>query len=331
MMATGKGMILGNSPEQPYFSVIVPLHNRSATIERCVESCLIQDFHDYELIIIDDGSTDNSMSAVGQYEKYPFVKIVPNKRNRGVCHARGAGVEKSRGRWLIFIDSDDAFIGGAFKKIFVETHKVPEDVSEIRFCYFCKAINRVTPIPMMPAGVLDFEKYLKWYESYIKLGKRGNSDLLYCQRREIYEWMKWPEDRQQETLYHVKLASRIKMMMSPEVVGIMFDDADNRITSNVPEKNIRLKIQRAKDNADMRASILSEFGSEIRMHAPTWYKHLFRNTGRLYLQANMKREGLRYLCAFLRKSPLDLAGWTLLLLGAVHPELVDKCLTWLRR
>ena len=92
---------------QPLFSIIVPVYNVENYLEECIKSILAQTIVDYEIILVDDGSTDNSCELCDLFQKnYKKIKTyhVPNG---GLSSARNYGVEKSTGKYLVFIDSDD--------------------------------------------------------------------------------------------------------------------------------------------------------------------------------------------------------------------------------
>jgi len=93
---------------KPYFSVIIPMFDREAYIGETIESVLRQTFSSFEVIVIDDGSTDNSLSIVKTYEYDERVVLVQQK-NRGRCAARNHGLEIAQGDWICFLDSDDLY------------------------------------------------------------------------------------------------------------------------------------------------------------------------------------------------------------------------------
>ena len=86
----------------PKFSIIVPVYNVENYIKKCLDSIFEQTYKDYEVIVVNDGTKDNSMDIVNNYK----VKIVTQK-NQGLSAARNHGVEKAKGEYLIFLDSDD--------------------------------------------------------------------------------------------------------------------------------------------------------------------------------------------------------------------------------
>ena len=90
---------------QPFFSVIIPTYNREGMIGRCIESVLNQSFQDFELIIVDDGSTDNTMSILEAFQDDRISVL--HQGNKGRSIARNVGVEHAGGKFICFQDSDD--------------------------------------------------------------------------------------------------------------------------------------------------------------------------------------------------------------------------------
>ncbi len=88
-------------------SVIIPTHNRASFLQEAVESVLAQTFQDFELIVVDDGSTDCTPYAVRRWkDRIRWVR----QENSGVSRARNAGIRTARGRYLSFLDSDDLWL-----------------------------------------------------------------------------------------------------------------------------------------------------------------------------------------------------------------------------
>ncbi|HSV96405.1 MAG TPA: glycosyltransferase [Spirochaetota bacterium] len=90
------------------FSVIIPVYNRPVPLRRAIESVLAQSFRDYEIIVVDDGSTDHTGTAA---RSFPAVRYFRQER-RGVSAARNRGAAESRARYLAFLDSDDEWLPG---------------------------------------------------------------------------------------------------------------------------------------------------------------------------------------------------------------------------
>ena len=92
---------------EPVFSIIIPVHNVEKYIPECMLSVLSQSFDSYEIICIDDASTDSSMQVLKTYENDKRVTILSNKDNVGVGAARNKAVRIARGKYIVFVDGDD--------------------------------------------------------------------------------------------------------------------------------------------------------------------------------------------------------------------------------
>lgn len=91
----------------PFFSIIIPTYNRSQSLSLAVNSVLEQSFGNYELIIIDDGSNDDTPNIIKLYLSNKRI-IYHFQQNKGVCGARNKGASLAKGRYLLFLDSDDS-------------------------------------------------------------------------------------------------------------------------------------------------------------------------------------------------------------------------------
>lgn len=90
------------------YSIIIPVYNGEKTIRRCIESILHQEPTDYEIIVVNDGSTDKTTEILCQLNnKYAEKIVVLNIENKGVSYARNLALRKAKGTWILFIDSDD--------------------------------------------------------------------------------------------------------------------------------------------------------------------------------------------------------------------------------
>lgn len=96
-------------------SVIIPVYNVEKYLESCLESIKSQTFTDYELILINDGSTDESVAIMRRYAKTDArIRIIPQS-NRGVSAARNLGLSVAEGDYVLFVDSDDTILPDALE------------------------------------------------------------------------------------------------------------------------------------------------------------------------------------------------------------------------
>lgn len=98
---------------QPQVSVIIPTFNRKSWLEKAVDSVLCQTFADFELIVVDDGSTDDTRTLFKTAETRVSYLY---QENQGVASARNAGIHAAQGKWIAFLDSDDAWLPEKLEK-----------------------------------------------------------------------------------------------------------------------------------------------------------------------------------------------------------------------
>ena len=98
---------MDKSTKKPLVSVVIPTYNRDWIVKEAIESVLAQDFSDYELIVVDDGSDDRTPEILAAYED-PITVI--RQSNRGVSAARNRGIAAATGRLIAFLDSDDLWL-----------------------------------------------------------------------------------------------------------------------------------------------------------------------------------------------------------------------------
>ena len=125
---------------EPRFSVVIPLYNKEPYIKDCLDSIMSQTFSDFEVVIVDDGSTDNSVDLVKRLYPSDKVRII-QKINGGPSSARNKGVQEAKGEWIVFLDADDLFLPNAlenFNKLIIENGNI-----DFFVCNYYIAINNV--------------------------------------------------------------------------------------------------------------------------------------------------------------------------------------------
>lgn len=104
----------------PVVSIIIPVYNAEKTIDKCLESILNQTYQHYEVILVNDGSNDNSLKVLRRYEQdYHQIRVV-SKDNTGASDSRNQGIRASCGTYLLFIDSDD-YVDSDYLETFVSS------------------------------------------------------------------------------------------------------------------------------------------------------------------------------------------------------------------
>jgi glycosyltransferase involved in cell wall biosynthesis len=114
-------MCFADGERTPEVSVVIPIYNREAYLRRALDSVLAQDFVNFEVICVDDGSTDGSLEILKKYAaRDPRVIILENVVNRGILYTRLRGILSAKGAYIMTLDSDDEFLPGIIGK----AHKV---------------------------------------------------------------------------------------------------------------------------------------------------------------------------------------------------------------
>lgn len=176
-------------------SIIIPVYNTAEYLPACLDSVIYPELNDYEIIIVNDGSTDNSLAVATQYvEKYPaFVKLI-NKENGGLGDARNAAIEPATGDFLLFLDSDDRLAENA----------VPELLDELNdgIDILIYDIQPVTPegvlLELMPgckrSGMLNLSEYPELIMEYPSGCNKVCRKSLYLESGIRFPGRVWYED-----------------------------------------------------------------------------------------------------------------------------------------
>ena len=154
--------------ESGVISVVVPVYNSAMYLDKCIQSILKQSYPNWELILVDDGSTDESGSICDKYAReYANIKCI-HQENRGVSIARNAGIEASRGEFLSFVDSDDVVSAGYLEHLI--------SILKLHNCdWSLSAVGNYHEFSPQQSILLDFnqlsaEDFLKLNTAYVLFG-----------------------------------------------------------------------------------------------------------------------------------------------------------------
>ncbi|MCI9447173.1 MAG: glycosyltransferase family 2 protein [Lachnospiraceae bacterium] len=146
-----------NNMHQAKISVIIPVYNVETYLERCVESVLNQSFADFEVILVDDGSTDSSGKICDTFsEKFQNVKTF-HIDNAGVSSARNCGIEYSNSEYIVFVDSDDYIDKFMLDKLYCEVHEHDVDLC---LCGYTQIFADKNVDVLPEDGTYDFQEFL---------------------------------------------------------------------------------------------------------------------------------------------------------------------------
>ena len=200
----------------PFFSIILPVYNRESFIKKSIESVLDQDFKDFELIIVDDGSTDNTSKVVRGFSDNRIRYYWKKNEERNI--ARNFGISKAKGRYLNFLDSDDIHYSNHLSHAF-------KSINELKFPEIFHSNhalisgNRTTPSVIGQISSNDINK------------KLIDSNFLHCNtvfiKEFIFEKFKFLDSQNaivgEDYYLWLKLASRYRINQSLIVTSAIIE------------------------------------------------------------------------------------------------------------
>lgn len=180
---------------KPKISVVVPVYNVEAYLEKCIDSILNQTFRDIEVILVNDGSTDRSGYICDEYAKIDKRIKVIHKINEGVSSARNQGISIAKGDYIGFIDSDDIVANNMYETLYSLCITNDADISScrnIRFFNESDISSMYVSIKNSITRIYEKENIIKAYYSG-KLNEVAVWNKLY--KKELFETIEFPKGR----------------------------------------------------------------------------------------------------------------------------------------
>ena len=166
-------------------SIIIPIYNTEKYLEECLDSVINQTYKNLEIILINDGSLDNSLKICREYETKDGRIVVIDKENSGVSNTRNIGIESSTGDFITFVDSDDWLELDAIETMVNCINKRNVDVVRTNFAIN----NEVGKIPKKLEGKIETKDYLIGLYAHLNITNNINKLLYYFLNAEIPAYM----------------------------------------------------------------------------------------------------------------------------------------------
>lgn len=298
----------------PTFSIVITTYNRARIVCRCIDACFAQTFSDFEIVVVDDGSDDDTRAVLAERYDDPRLRLVAHESNRGINPSRHTGASNARGEWVVVVDSDDELMPGALGRLHELIAALPEGVRVLRSRQLHDD-GHVTP-SFVPDGPYGYEGRVRWAEA------EGGNDAARCLRRAVFAETPYIDGRRgaMETLFELNLAERETSLCVEDVLTKVHADAPDSWLRAAGAADVVPRLQReAADMLWMAETTLERHGEALQRWGPRQYVTVLRIGATQSFILGKRRHGARYALKALRRDPLAPAAWITLLLGLLGP------------
>lgn len=274
-------------------SVIVPVYNCEKYLRQCIDSILEQTYHDFELLLVNDGATDNSGMLCDEYAKKDNRIRVIHKENGGVSSARNRGIEQSRGNFITFVDSDD-FVSTDYLQKMHEIICTGGDIAMCKFAYYddTGVHNANEELPDRVYMEEETEEYINFLSRFLTFSKNifGSACRVLWRRGVIAEVRFNPAVRvSEDLLFLLQTLNNASTLICTEHVGYFYRVNAASATKSYKknylqsqstlhqELKLLLEDSKSLDTVlDSYASLLCYyvFSNEIKFRPNGWHKNI---------------------------------------------------------
>lgn len=303
----------------PFFTVIIPLYNKENYIENAIKSVLNQTFTDFNLLIINDCSTDASATIASKY-KSDKVRIFNHEKNAGLSASRNTGIKNANSNYITFLDADDlwqpTFLESIFQLIqnFLEARIFGTNYEEVWESVIKKPRNGSEILP------INFSGYLNFFKINIKQGIYNHGSV--CFHKEVFEKIGYYNENigfSEDLDFNIRANYNFKLAYHNSVQMSYFMQTDNQLTqSSLDNKTIPdfdIYENWAKTNSDLKKYLDFEryvLGKRLKKNNDLRWKKMIANID--FKNLNWKQKFLLKMPIFVLKS-IDKLKLFLLKLG----------------
>lgn len=223
----------------PFFTVIIPLYNKEKYIENAIKSILNQTFTDYELLIVNDCSTDKSIAIASSFTSEK-VRIVHHDKNSGLAATRNTGIKKATSNYVTFLDADDLWKPHFLEKIFHLIQNFQE--ARIFATNYEEIWDKTIKNPHNGSESLpeNFIGYVNFFKINLKQGIYNHGSI--CLHKEVYEKVGYYNESiqlSQDLDFNIRANFHFKLAYDNSVQMSYFMQTDNQLTrSSLQNKTI---------------------------------------------------------------------------------------------
>lgn len=279
-------------------SIVVPVYNKAHCLARCADSVLGQSWQDFSLILVDDGSTDDSLTLCRKYQEQDSRVQVIAKTNGGVSTARNAGIEASAGEYIIFLDADDWWEPNFLEAMLSLADRCGKTVLPMCGMYYETAVREKVLFSQEAETVLDqtgiYPIYCKHFLNML-WNKVFVGELVRRQNIRFLEGLNWGEDK----LFILQYLRHIKSYYILNQPLYHYDVSDTGLGNCFKKDELQFN--------EMLHRALFDFESELEKKTPEGHLMLCSEYMRVQIQGSIRQikltKTLRY-AQYLRKDRL---------------------------
>jgi glycosyltransferase involved in cell wall biosynthesis len=294
---------------KPLISVIIPAHNRAGLLPRAIRSILSQTYDNYEAVIADDCSTDNTEEVVKSFKDERIVYVRHN-RNRGANAARNTGIRLARGRFIAFLDSDDEYLPRKLERTVEILNDSLPDVGVVYSCVLRTRGEGRGMIKCLDRGISGNIYIQELLANYVCI----DTALV---RKECFSKELFDEDLPgyQDWDLFIRLARHYKFVYIDEPLAIWHhEDTRERISNNLRSVIVANK------------RFLEKYGEDLKAF-PKQHSDFFYRIGHNCCKLGETKEGRSYLRRSLAHYPLNTKAMMALALSSLGSAVYKKMVT----
>lgn len=281
----------------PFLSIVIPVYNRATFIDRCLASVIQQTYTDWEIIAVDDASTDYSVEVLRSYSSSK-ISLIEHQKNLGAMAARRTGWKAAKGQWIIGLDSDDELIPETLITIYERLKQTPTDIIFALF-HCIMDDGGISPYPALNSGIMDYKDFLQSMEGHFK----QNFDIIHCMRTGFDNNL--ANAPITEELFFLTIHKCWKSIVYPEIVLMYHQDTHNHAS--------KAALPRDENSICLQTAILEQLvdlhGDALRQYAPRWFHYYTSRLASLEYTLGYRRYGLKYNIMAIGSNPINLKSW----------------------
>lgn len=217
-------------------SIIVPIYNTEQYLENCLQSLIKQDYKNIEIILVNDGSDDNSLAICNKYKNIDNRIIVIDKEHTGVSDTRNIGINRATGDYIGFVDSDDYINKDMFKKLINGAEKYK---CEISMCDLIETYNLNDETKKYKSKYIQMDKK-EALEQLLYDKNIGNYVMVKLFKRELFDGIRFPVGKLYEDIATTyKLFCRANNILYNPVPMYHYYQRSDSIVNNITRESIQ--------------------------------------------------------------------------------------------